>query len=149
MELKSKKNILKIKRIYHPWHKWECYKNGFYEKQPPKGYTINSAKEAYSEFFMNSELFEEYIQKVFYEWKYSCEHFLTNPDINRIAWIGQSSMCRYSGISSFFRSGFYLMPKKNQYEADNMALKWLNQWIIKKNEQFKKKYIPLYKWLED
>ena len=144
----NKQNILKTKRIYHPWYKWECYKNGFYNKKPPEGYDVESAKIAYSKFLMNIDLFGEYIQKVFSEWKYSCEHFLTNPDINRIAWIGQASMCRYSGISNFFRSGFYLMSKEDQNKADTMALKWLNWWIIKNNERFKRKYTPLYIWLE-
>lgn len=120
-----------MKRIYHTWNKWECYRAGFYELKPPKGMTAEEARHAYASFLSNLPLFEKFIKRVFKLWPNSCEHYLTNENMNRIAWIGNSAMCLYSGVPRGYRSGFHLLSKRDQVAADNMALKWLNLWLKK------------------
>ena len=118
-----------MKRIYHRFEKWECYKNGFYNSTPPNNMSKEQAKIEYSLFLKNLPLFEKNIKKVFNEWIYSCEHFLSNDSINRIAWIGQSAMCIYSGISCFFRGGYYLLNEQEKMSANNLAESYLQKWI--------------------
>lgn len=124
------KNSCKIKRIYHTWDKWECYPAGFYEASAP-GVKKEEGEEIYREFLSNLTLFEEALKIVVTEWKNSCEHYLTNEGMNRIAWLGQASLCIAKGMPSTYRSGYFKLDKKQQKAADLMALKYLNIWLDK------------------
>ena len=74
-------------------------------------------------------MFESSLKRVISEWRNSCEHYLTNEKMNRIAWLGQASLCIETGIPSCYRSGYFLLSQKEREEADNMALKYLNVWL--------------------
>lgn len=119
-------------RIFHTYDKWECYKHGFYNTTF-KGKTKKQCEEEYALFFSNEKLFEETLLKVITEWKYSCEHYLTNKSMNRIAWLGQASMCYYSGIPATYRNGFNLLTEEQQNKANIIALKYLNMWLVANN----------------
>ena len=119
-----------MNRIYHPWWKWECYKSGFYNTTVDIDHDL--AKEKYRDFLRNSQSFDVAIQEVFKQWPNSCEHFLTNPSINRIAWLGQASMCIMHKIPSMFRGGFKLLSPEEQDTANEVARKALEQWIQEK-----------------
>jgi len=115
-------------RIFHQWDKWECYPAGFYENSK-KGMTKDQCETAYKELLSNSDNFRSALSKVLLTWKNSCEHYLTNEKMNRIAWLGQASLCIELGIPSCFRSGYFLLSKKEQQDADIIALKYLNIWL--------------------
>lgn len=115
-------------RIFHTYDKWECYKAGFYNTTV-EGLSTEQAEQMYCEFLSNKILFETALMKVITEWKYSCEHYLTNKSMNRIAWLGQAALCYSKGIPSTYRGGFHLLSEKQQEEANNLALKYLNKWL--------------------
>ena len=79
-------------RIFHEWEDWECYPAGFYGDKPPKGMTVTDCEEAYRDFLADIPRFEAALNRVITEWVHSCEHYLTNQKMNRIAWLGQASM---------------------------------------------------------
>ena len=116
-------------RIFHTWDKWECHKAGFYNTTPPKGMDKDQCKEAYRDFLADLSKFESGLEGVISEWKHSCEHYLTNAAMNRIAWLGQAAMCYATGIPAEFRGGFSLLTEKQQSEANELALKYLNIWL--------------------
>lgn len=117
-------------RIYHTWDKWECYPAGFYEPKPPfKHMTIEQCRQSYADFLKNSDLFAENAQRVITEWKFSCEHYLTNERMNRIAWMGQAAMCIKTRVSKFFCGGYFLLNEQEQKEADEIALCAINNWM--------------------
>lgn len=122
-------------RIWHPWDKWECFKAGFYDRSPPKGIDKEKALEMYAEFLRDTPRFQAAIKRVFAEWPTSCEHFLTNEDINRIAWVGQSSMCIETGVSSFYRAGFKLLTSGEQRIANATAQTAISRWEQQFNMQ--------------
>lgn len=123
-----------MNRIYHTWDKWECYRAGFYEERPPKGFKwsgeISELEEFYKNFLSDIQLFEKMLERVITEWKNSCEHYLTNENMNRIAWLGQAAVCIYSGLPSKYRGGYNLLDDKQKQNADLSALKYLNIWMI-------------------
>ena len=119
---------LKMNRIYHPWWNWECYKAGFYSIEPPEGMDADTCRVRYCEFLSSDEKFSAGMERVFKEWPNSCEHFLTNPSINKIAWLGQASMCITSGISSNFKGGFNLLSTEDQGKANALAAVHLERW---------------------
>lgn len=117
-------------RILHTWEKWECYPAGFYNAHPPKGMTKEICEDIYRQMLADIEGFENALCRVITEWKYSCEHYLTNERMNRIAWLGQASLCIEHGIPAQFRGGFNLLTPKQQQVANEAALRWLNIWLL-------------------
>lgn len=115
-------------RIFHTFEKWECHKAGFYATKKD-GMNSDQCEIVYSEFLKDSELFKSSLQKVITEWKHSCEHYLTNKSMNRIAWLGQASVCYELGIPSRFCSGFNLLSQQEQETANGIALEYLNKWL--------------------
>lgn len=115
-------------RIFHTFDKWECYKAGFYTTTF-NGKTKEECEKAYKDFLSNSEAFQDALSHVISEWKNSCEHYLTNSAMNRIAWLGQAAMCYATGIPSTFRGGFSLLTEQQQREANEIALSYLNKWL--------------------
>lgn len=116
-------------RIFHEWTDWECYPAGFYSDKPPKGMTNEECEIAYKDFLSDIPKFESILRRVIVEWKNSCEHYLTNERMNRIAWLGQASMCLETGIPSRFCGGYNLLTDEQKNAADRKAYEYLNIWL--------------------
>lgn len=116
-------------RIFHTYDKWECHKAGFYASSK-EGMTNEECEAEYVRILTDIPLFSSILEKVIVEWKYSCEHYLTNKAMNRIAWLGQASVCYETGVPSKYSSGWFLLTKEQQDEANMAALTYLNRWLI-------------------
>lgn len=121
-------------RIYHTWDKWECYPAGMYENNAPAGMNTKEANATYARLLADISLFERTLRQVLAKWPNSCEHYLSNEKMNRIAWLGQAALCMYAGIPRCFRSGFNLLTPIEQRNANEAALRWLNIWLVRRNE---------------
>lgn len=117
-------------RIFHTYEKWECHKAGFYASKK-EGVTKEQGEKMYADFLSDYDRFENAARNVINEWKHSCEHYLTNNSMNRIAWIGQAAMCHETGVPSVYCSGFNLMTNEQQQKANEVALVVLNEWLSK------------------
>lgn len=117
-------------RIFHEWQDWECFPCGFYGDRPLKGMTAEECEEAYRGFLADLPRFKVALNRVLSEWKNSCEHYLTNEKMNRIAWLGQASMCIETGVPSRFCGGYNLLTDEQKELADNAALEALNVWLL-------------------
>ena len=117
----------KVEKIWHPYTMWECIKGGFFDKWT--GEVKSEGEEIYKQYLSDLNQFEIGLRKVITEWKYSCEHNLTNEGINRIAWLGQASVCIAKGVPSCCRSGFYRLDYTLQEEANALAHVYLNRWL--------------------
>lgn len=118
-------------RIMHEWSDWECFPAGFYSDKPPQGMTVDQAEDAYRAFLADIDRFDSALDRLIVEWKNSCEHYLTNKRMNRIAWLGQAAMCIDSGISSWFCGGYNLLDDQQKVAADEKALQYLNKWLVR------------------
>lgn len=116
-------------RIFHTYDKWECEKAGFYASVVD-GMSSQECQEKYRDFLSNADMFRRAANRVIDEWPNSCEHYLTNFAMNRIAWIGQAAMCIETGIPSKFCGGFNLLTPEQQDEANEVALDVLNDWLL-------------------
>lgn len=115
-------------RVFHTYDKWECFKAGFYASSK-EGVTKQECESQYREFLSDAKKFSKALDGVVSEWKNSCEHYLTNASMNRIAWLGQAAACYALGIPAIFRSGFYLLTEIEQAAANGVALEYLNKWL--------------------
>jgi hypothetical protein len=125
-----------MNRIYHTWDKWECYPAGFYETTcaafPDD--SKDQLEQRYAAFLSDKQAFGAALERVIVEWKNSCEHYLSNENMNRIAWLGQASACIALGLPSDFRGGYNRMTPDQQREADELALATLNKWLARYND---------------
>jgi ParB-like chromosome segregation protein Spo0J len=121
-------------RIFHTHDKWECHKAGFYASRK-EGMTADECGRAYAEFLSDTNRFEQALNSVISEWKYSCEHYLTNKAMNRIAWLGQAATCYATGVPSVFCSGFNLLTDEQKDIANNIALEYLNKWLVSNDRE--------------
>lgn len=117
----------KIKQIYHPYWNWECYHAGMYATK--SDIDMDYGRSMYQEFLSDIERFTLAMYRVIVLWPISCEQFLTNPNINRIAWLGQASMCIETGLPRKFKSGFMLLTPQQQNAANNAAEEVFIEWI--------------------
>ena len=116
-------------RVFHEWQDWECFPAGFYSDKPPKGMTVPECEESYRAFLADTSQFGEALERVITEWKFSSEHYLTNPKMNRIGWLGQAAMCIMSGVPARFCGGYNLLTEEQKEAADRKALEYLNKWL--------------------
>jgi len=115
-------------RIFHTFDKWECHQAGFYATTKD-GMNKAQCEEAMRALLADIPAFRKALRGVVNEWKHSCEHYLTNNAMNRIAWLGQAATCYALGIPSVYRGGFYLLTEQQQQEANKSALAALNKWL--------------------
>jgi hypothetical protein len=116
-------------RILHTFDKWECHTYGFYGSAPPDGMTADDAEECYRTLLADDAAFGAALSLVVSEWKHSCEHYLTNEKMNRIAWLGQAALARAHRIPACFRGGYNKLTTEQQRRADEVALTYLNVWL--------------------
>jgi ParB-like chromosome segregation protein Spo0J len=115
-------------RIFHTYDKWECVAHNFFGTKK-EGMSKEECEVAFAEFLSDEEKFSTALEEITTEWKYSCEHYLTNTAMNRIAWLGQAAVACSLGIPSKFCSGWQIMSDEAQDRANNIALKYLNKWL--------------------
>lgn len=116
-----------LKRVYHSWDKWEDHKHGFYDNI--SGRNKNEMMKKVVEMFSDSEITELMMDKVIKEWKYSCEHNLTNYQLNRVAWLGQAACCLFAGVpSTITMEAWSLVDKDKRDIADLIAIKLIKDW---------------------
>ena len=118
-----------MERIFHTWDEWECYPAGFYNNRPPKGKTRDDCLQMYADFLRDDDRFRAALERVVVEWVNSCEHYLSNECMNRIAWLGQAAACVDMGIGSGFKAGFNMLTDEEQERANLTALEYLNMWL--------------------
>jgi hypothetical protein len=116
-----------MKRIYHPYWLWEDHKAGFYENCSGENKELLVLKGI--EMFNCEIKTTENMLRVINEWKYSCEHNLTNESLNKIAYIGQSACCLYSNIPNKVTMEIWNKLEKNVQDRSNkIANDILNIW---------------------
>jgi len=116
-------------RIFHTYDKWECYKSGFYETKLD-GFSHEQCEQIFIDNITNNNLFKNNLNKVISEWVYSCEHYLTNKAMNRIAWLGQAAVCINSKVPSRYSSAWFKISEEDRNIANLTALDYLNKWLI-------------------
>lgn len=123
-----------MKRIYHPWNVWEDYRHNFHGGLHAKKKEI--AQNEYASLLKDLDLFEEALKMIVDEWEYSCEHNLTNKDMNRVAYMGQAAMALVFGVpADVTRGGYHLLNEDEKQAADAMAQKYIDIWEAKHKEQ--------------
>jgi hypothetical protein len=121
-----------MKQIWHPWTEWECYISGMYDG--PCALSLEEGKAEYASFLRDTDRFMTSIHKVMEDWPKSCEHFLSNKQMNRVAWLGQAAMCMATGINRGYRAGFMLLTDEERKIANKTAESEIQRWLQARSE---------------
>lgn len=136
--MKTTQSNFILPRIYHPVELWECRLFNFWGEND-SNVSKEIGKEIYKAFLSDLTLFETHLQKVLKNWTHSTEMFLSNPSLNKIAWLGQASAASYAELPAHFRGGFKLLSRREQNQADALAMAYYIKWeetVKKKIEDF-------------
>jgi len=118
-----------MKQVYKPYWKWECYKNGMWNKVDK--ITEKEMLEAAIKFTGNHILYGEQMRKVIYKWSNTIENHLTNKSINRRAFLGHCAVYYKLQIPEYIvRSAWKQLTDKQRILADNEAEKTIKEWEL-------------------
>jgi hypothetical protein len=118
---------MKKEQIFHPFNLWEDHKFGFYNNI--SGKNKKEMIQQVVDLFCNPDKTRLYMSKVVNEWYYSCQHNLTNPTINHIAYLGQAACCLCDGVpSTVTMEAWSKVPKDFQDIANSIAESTLSIW---------------------
>lgn len=114
-----------IKRIYHPYWMWEETDNNMWGTVPNRAEYLDWAVE----FTGDHEQYGSAMMGVVEEWRFSCEHNLTNLTQNRKAWIGHAA-CAYAKKcpEDIVRQAWSSLTKKQQHDANAVADLAIEHW---------------------
>lgn len=130
-----------IIQIFHPYTKWECNQFGMYKTTCFMD-EHNLIKEC-MELLSCPSFLEESMFMVTHNWYYSCEHFLTNKNRNRQAYLGQASCCLIHGAPEYItKQAWSLLSQDQQIEANKIADEVIKDYELKHQRGY-------FKWLKD
>jgi hypothetical protein len=122
-----------MKRIYHPYEKWECYKNGMWI--PTTKQEIETQLNNAILFTSNHVEYGKAMKIVSEKWRFGMEHHLTDTAINKKAYIGHAA-CNYKfGWSEgLVRMAWGHLTDEQRDKANAEAEKYINFWILRHTE---------------
>lgn len=116
-----------MKQIFHPYTEWEDFKNGMWRK-------VSKIEEERMlpiaiEFTGDHEKYGAAMMEVIKSWVKSCQHNLTDENINQQAWIGHAACCFKLGLPEYIvRAAWGYLTKEQQDKANQMADRAIFQW---------------------
>ena len=120
-----------IERIYHPYWKWEEVHTSMWRQSENREELLAKA----IEFTGNAALYGKWMIAVVDEWKFSCEHNLSNVTQNRRAWIGHAACAlAFDCPEDIVREAWGHLSEMQQRLANKSADKAINIWEIRHAE---------------
>jgi hypothetical protein len=114
-----------MKRIYHPYWKWEDLE--MWRKLPSNEENAMLTKAI--ALTGNHVLYGEWMQKVILDWNNSCQHNLTDTHNNQQAWIGHAACQMAIGSPEYLtRKAWRFLTTEQQDLANQQADKAINDW---------------------
>lgn len=120
-------SVHRLKRVYHPYHKWEDYNNGMYKDFPDeqKEELIQKAVNLLSD----SEYLKKAMKSASMVWVISAEENLTNISCNRQAWLGAAACCFEYGVPEYLtKEAWNRLTEETQNKANNIADEVIKEW---------------------
>lgn len=126
-----------MKQIYRPYWDWEDYQNGMWRKET-KEYEEKELP-LIIEFTGDHNKYGEAMIEVINNWKFSCEHNLSNKSINRRAWVGHAACCIKFGWPEYLvRSAWKELSNTQRFLANKQADKAIKIWLTKFSNTLKR-----------
>lgn len=119
-----------MNRVYHPYWKWEDWKNGMYSD-----FKVDNESELVNDcvnLFCSPINFDNACENVIENWPISTSENLSNCKQNRNAWIGAAACCITHGASEYItRIAWGKLTIEQQNIANRIAKKRIENYEIK------------------
>ncbi len=133
-----------MKRIWHPYQLWEDWRAGMWRRVSPE--EESQFVDAAVAFTGNAQLYGSFMFKVVKEWKYSCEHNLTERSMNRRAWVGHAAACMAIHCPEYLtRRAWWMLTQEQRDAADHQATLAIQAWTRRNDKQL---HLEFSAWLE-
>lgn len=130
-----------MKRIHHPYWDWEDWRAGMW-----RSVSASERRTLLTQaitFTGDAELYGSFMRRVILEWPKACEHNLTEPGMNRLAWVGHAAACLAIGApEDVTRQAWAFLTEKQQVDADAQAEATVIEWI--NGYEAQNKQLPLF-----
>jgi len=124
-------------QYYSHYKKWEDYQNGLYSD------FLDSEKGVSDAFYLltNPDVFASVCDDLLLQWSVSTLVNMTNPNINKRAWIGQAACCFKYGVPEHLtRLAWSQMTTEQRFSANCVAESKIKQWIAKNKNHGQKEF---------
>lgn len=119
----------KIPQVYIPYHKWEDFINGMWRTVDKE--TEQDMLHKAIAFTSDHELYGSAMKEVVDAWKNTMLNSLTNPSINKRAFLGHCAVQYKIGIPEYItRMAWKQLTDKQRELADHVAQQTINEWTI-------------------
>ncbi len=116
-----------IRRMYHHFQTWEEITSGMWDIVT-KDQERELLKQAV-EFTGNAVLYGSYMRRVVKEWPISCEQNLSNPSMNKLAWVGHAATAMAIRCPEYItRLAWGMLTDQQRIDADAQALDAVREW---------------------
>lgn len=123
-----------MKRIWHPYNRWEDWKAGMWRKVNPEeedGFVVKAIQ-----FTGDAELYGSFMFRVTREWPFSCEHNFTERSMNRRAWVGHAAACMAIECPEYLtRRAWWMLKQEQRDAADVQATAAIMAWFAGHGKQ--------------
>lgn len=118
-----------IKQVYIPYWEWEDYINGMYRRLSSDEEKLYTKK---ATLFMNNiELFGETMREVVNTWGKTMINSLTNPAINKNAFVGQCALSFKLNCPEYItRNVWKHISIEKRNIANKLAERHINEWLL-------------------
>ncbi len=116
---------MRIKQVWIPYWDWEDWKAGMWRKVENEEELLVKCVE----FTGNWILYGEWMQKVVKEWPLTMLNSLSNPSINKRAFIGHCACCLAFGCPEYVtRKAWKILTDQQRKDADDIAEIVYHEW---------------------
>ncbi len=117
--------VMKIKQVYIPYWEWEDWINGMWADGDE-----TRLQEAI-DFTGDHVKYGNAMKEVIAAWPRTMLNSLTNPSMNKRAFLGQCAVCYKLGIQEFItRIAWKELTDQQRYDADKVAQEIINEWLL-------------------
>jgi hypothetical protein len=129
---------MKIKQVWVPYWEWEDWINGMWSKGDDE--RLNEA----IEFTGDHVKYGNAMKEVITAWPRTMLNSLTNPSINKRAFLGHCAVSfKLSIQESITRAAWKHLSDKQRYDADKVAQETIDGWTKEYERSNTKLYIPM------
>lgn len=114
-----------IKQVFHPYWDWEEVDHNMWGSVSNKKSMLNKA----IKFTGDHKKYGRFMQRVAAEWPVSCENALTDPHINKRAWIGHAAAALALGCpEDITREAWSYLTDEQKLLANKEADRAIQSW---------------------
>lgn len=116
---------MRLTRVYHPFTAWEEVKAGMWSEVDDRKAHLSRAVA----FTGNHEQYGRYMRRVIREWPISCENALTDPALNKKAWVGHAATAlAIECPEDITREAWGMLTDEQRFLANQEADRAIREW---------------------